>query len=138
MQVLSSLNVAGCENLRVLSCNFNKLTGLDVSDCSKLEELYCANNKLEHLYIDNCNALSYLSCEYNHLSTLDIGGCPIILDAFLYGVKENDEIPEPLLDILEIDTAHPYFYYHGTGEADNEEWDYDSEFWIDPDVSIVY
>jgi len=71
-QNITSLDLSGYVNLRLLSCGENQLTKLDVSSCSNLELLNCKNNKLERLDLSNCSQLTKLLCRNNQLTRLTL------------------------------------------------------------------
>ena len=140
---LTSLNVKGCRELRLLACDTNELTQLDVSDCRQLEELYCDQNRLTDLNIHNCIALSNLSCSGNMLKTLDISDCPFLTDVYLFGRKADrpEDVPGRYDYVSEEDMEYliPCTTYYI--ENPDSDFDYEKEFaeelCIDPDVIII-
>ena len=73
--LLTSLDVSGCNTLTKLDCSKNSLQSLDVSGCNTLSELYCSDNSLQSLDITHNEALTKLSCWGNQLETLDLSQC---------------------------------------------------------------
>ena len=77
--VLTVLNVKGCEKLKVLNCSDNKLENLDVTGCVSLTELNCSENNLKDIEgLGTCAVLEYLDCSKNRLTRLDMGGVATI------------------------------------------------------------
>ena len=71
-----NLDVSGCKNLQLLSCDYGKLTDLDVSNCTNLVYLSCVSNQLESLNVSGCTNLKTLGCSFNaQLTSLDVSGC---------------------------------------------------------------
>ena len=66
--LLQSINVAGCENLKYLSCKSNNLTTIDVSDCVMLTELECSYNPLTDIRLGN-SKVSQLGANSNSVNT---------------------------------------------------------------------
>lgn len=64
---LTSLDVSGCNNLRMLYCSLNKLTSLDVSGCPMLNSLYCNGNQLSSLDLSGCSELYWLYVYQNQI-----------------------------------------------------------------------
>ena len=73
--LLTSLDVSGCNTLTKLDCSKNSLQSLDVSGCNTLSELDCSDNSLQSLDITHNEALTKLSCWGNQLETLDLSQC---------------------------------------------------------------
>lgn len=71
-RMLTSLDVNGNTNLRVLECQENALTSLDLTDNTKLEEIDCGVNKLSNLNVANNLELRKLFLACNNLTSLDI------------------------------------------------------------------
>ena len=69
---LTTLTVAGDENLTKLLCNDCQLTSLDISGTVKLESLFCYNNQLTSLDASDSKNLTALSCWDNQLKTLNV------------------------------------------------------------------
>jgi len=57
-------------NLKILFCNFNKISKLDITKNINLKELYCNHNQLREL--DTSKNLKYLYCDHNQLTELDL------------------------------------------------------------------
>ena len=83
---LTSLNLAGLNNLMTLSCLNNKFTTLSVTDLPKLTtmnasnntlltKLWCYNNILTDLYVNGCTQLQYIDCSGNDLTSLNVSQC---------------------------------------------------------------
>ncbi len=75
--LLTKLDVSGCNNLTYIDCAGNQLTSLDVSNNTALEELYCSSNGLTSLNVAGCNNLKLLECGrgffgLNYLTSLDL------------------------------------------------------------------
>ena len=69
---LSSLNVSGNQNLKVLECQNNTIASLDLTNNINLEEIDCGVNKLTTLNLNNNLKLKKLFLACNQLTTLDI------------------------------------------------------------------
>lgn len=69
---LTTLTVAGDENLTELLCNNCQLTGLDISGTVKLESLDCYYNQLTSLNASDSKNLVSLRCFGNQLKTLNV------------------------------------------------------------------
>lgn len=72
---LTSLNVAGCGNLRQINCYSNKLILFKAENCP-LTYLHCGMNQLKALDICQFPEMEQLYCPDNQISTLDFTGCP--------------------------------------------------------------
>ncbi len=72
---LTEIRLDGCNKLKTLSCNGNRIEYLDLLDKPQLQELECANNSLKTLLCYSKSELTYLNCENNDLETLDLSGC---------------------------------------------------------------
>lgn len=85
------------DNLKILSCERQGLTGLDASLFPNLEELYCSNNKLHELRLNNPKLVK-VDCSFNGLTELDISQTPIeklnCATNNLSSLKLNTEIME--------------------------------------------
>lgn len=46
---ITSLDVRGFKNLKILRCDFNQLTSLQLNE--NLQELFCGNNQLTSLHL---------------------------------------------------------------------------------------
>lgn len=71
-QELTSLDVSNNEDLKVLSCQANKLKSLDLSSNKDLIVLYCGTNQLTSLDVVNNKKIEILSCIENRLTDLDV------------------------------------------------------------------
>ena len=69
---LTGLNVSGCTALEILSVDHNQLTALDVTQNTALRNLACWNNQLTVLDISNNTALRELWCADNQLTELNV------------------------------------------------------------------
>jgi hypothetical protein len=69
---LTSLDVSGATELRILGCALNSLTSLDVSKNSKLTALSFFANDLNTIDVSKNPKLERLSCAYNKLVALDV------------------------------------------------------------------
>ena len=69
---LTSLDVSGCNTLKVLDCSNNLLQSLDVSSCNTLFWLNCYDNQLTALDVSKNTALTKLICSKNKLTALDV------------------------------------------------------------------
>ena len=68
----TSLDVSGCNALKVLFCEYSELTSLNVSGCNALVWLDCSSNQLTSLDVSSCDSLTWLFCSRNQLSSLDV------------------------------------------------------------------
>ncbi len=75
---LESINVSGCENLRDLIVDCNKLHELDLSTNAHLQFLFCDYNPLNSLDVSHNVELLGLSCMNDNLSKLDVSMLPLL------------------------------------------------------------
>jgi Leucine-rich repeat (LRR) protein len=73
--ILTELNMATSNRLRLLNCSKNQLTSLNVSACERLETLNCAENQLPNLNVEKNTRLDELDCHGNKLKGLDVSQC---------------------------------------------------------------
>ena len=76
--LLTSINVTGCNALTLLNCSNNQLTSLKASGCAEILSLWCSNNQLTSLDVSNCKSLVDFDCSKNQLSSLKISGCTVL------------------------------------------------------------
>jgi hypothetical protein len=71
--LLTSLDIHRCLNLKILDCSDNQLTRLHVGSGrgADLEQLYVNDNQLTDLSIVGCDHLEILNCANNQLTQLD-------------------------------------------------------------------
>lgn len=67
-QALTALDVQGLTALKVLNCEYNKLSSISVQGLSSLEKLDCSDNQLTELNIQGCAAFKKLECYTNKLN----------------------------------------------------------------------
>ena len=72
---LTTLDVSGCTNLKVLNCSECMLSSLEINDCTSLTYLDCDNNRFTTLDLSHCTNLQYLDCSYTTLTVLDLKNC---------------------------------------------------------------
>ena len=72
---LSKLIIKGCSKLEDIDCDGNNLKKLDVSGSPKVKFLYCSKNKLKELNLGVNPEIYWLHCEDNKLNELDISKC---------------------------------------------------------------
>jgi len=71
--LLTSLNLNGCENLEVIRCTNNLLKSLDVSSCKNLSQLYCQNNKINSEIPEWFSQLTYFKYDRRYTYYLEAG-----------------------------------------------------------------
>lgn len=82
---LSSLDISGSPNLKVLFCQGNGLTELNIEDADNLNALYCYSNALEQLDLRTNLRLKTLSCEWNQLTELNLDRLDSLTDFYCTG-----------------------------------------------------
>lgn len=70
--VRSLAGIGNFTGLILFNCHKNLLTELDMSGCDVLEELYCSHNQLTSLNITRNPKLKKIECSGNKLASLDI------------------------------------------------------------------
>lgn len=68
---LTSLDLAGCPNLREINCSDAGLTTLTIAGLANLEELRCSNNQLSSIDLTGLSNLWLLDVNNNNLTTID-------------------------------------------------------------------
>jgi len=59
-------------NIKILSCNNNKIERLDLSKNTALQQLDCSSNRLTRLDVSNNTNLWSLKCSNNQITSLDV------------------------------------------------------------------
>ena len=70
-----TLNLQGCDSLRILNFNYNSIVQLNVTGCKKLDTLTFISNRLENIDLADCTELSYLNCDNNFIAQLNLSNC---------------------------------------------------------------
>lgn len=78
VNLLSTLDLSGCSELRTLFCSENKLTTFNLKGLKKLQILWCQGNQLNALNLADCPALEEVCCHKNQLTTLNLMGCTLL------------------------------------------------------------
>ena len=101
-------NLDQCPSLRLLKCQYNRLTALDFHDDAALEGVWCNNNQITSLEFDaNDVNLHTLECQNNQLTSLDLSG------GKLPNIRFLDCSGNPNLTSLTFDTGtdeHPVLH----------------------------
>ncbi|MCI8404301.1 MAG: hypothetical protein HFE52_02595 [Clostridia bacterium] len=95
--LLGTLNVSNNSKLKVLVCNYAKLTDLDVSNNPNLTRLICYSNKLRGLHIDKNPLLKELDAKGMGLARIDMSNNPNLEKVNItqnYISEENVLLPE--------------------------------------------
>lgn len=75
--VTGDVVLSGLSRLETLSLDGHKMTSLDLAGCSNLKDLTCTNNELlTSVNLDECSALEYVNFLFCNLSSLDVSDCP--------------------------------------------------------------
>ena len=83
VQKISDLTgIQSFNNLKSLSCSYNKLTSLNVSPLVNLTVLYCSANQLTSINLSGLINLQTLHCSYNQVSSLNVS--PLVNLTILY------------------------------------------------------
>lgn len=61
-----------CDNLSLLDCSSNELTGLQFESASQLQVLYCFDNQITELSFLSCRNIQDLDCSGNQLATISL------------------------------------------------------------------
>lgn len=72
---LGGLSVKGCSSLISLSCENCSLGLLEMTGCVSMGSVYCPNNTLTALDLSNMTHLMNVSCDYNDLSAAALNSC---------------------------------------------------------------
>ncbi len=100
---LTSLNLSGLPNLRILTCTYGKLTTLNLNGLANLKELYCGSNLLTTLDLTNLPALEKIDCSRNFISSIDATGLPNLLELTCGGgYIANGQFIAPFLTNLNV------------------------------------
>ena len=101
-------NLDQCPSLRLLKCQYNRLTALDFHADAALEGVWCNNNQITSLEFDaNDVNLHTLECQNNQLTSLDLSG------GKLPNIRFLDCSGNPNLTSLTFDTGtdeHPVLH----------------------------
>ena len=97
---LTSLNLAGNPRLSILSCIRNQLTELDLSDNTNLDQLYCEYNQLTSINVANLSKMIILNCNDNHLTSLDVSGCTAMFQLYFYNNQIKGQAMEDFVTTL--------------------------------------
>ena len=98
---LTSLNLTGNPKLSILSCTGNQLATLDMSNNTKLDQLYCENNQLTSINVTNLSKMIIFNCNDNQLTTLDLTGCTQMFQFYFYNNKIKGQAMDALVNSLE-------------------------------------
>ena len=71
--MISELNFDGCDKLKVLYCNSNRLSGsLDLTAHKSLERVNCGGNNFTAVNVRGCTKIYELTCGNTYITTLDV------------------------------------------------------------------
>ncbi|MDR1953050.1 MAG: hypothetical protein LBQ21_00990 [Clostridiales Family XIII bacterium] len=113
--ILTSLDVSACTNLKYLDCGDNNLSSLDVSKNIALEHLDCENNNLIALDVSKNSKLVWLSCYNNRLTSLDVSN-----NLDLYGlICDGNRLTS--LDVSKNEISEMWFFCYNNYIPDSAE-----------------
>ena len=104
----TSLNLAGCSNLRIVEANDNvehtedyrsifRMKEIVLTGCSKLTYLELTDNGIEEIDLSDCANLEVLRMTWNSLKSIDVTKCPKLTHLY---VRKNLELAG-VLDLSE-------------------------------------
>lgn len=73
--IIDTLYLSECENLKFLHCSNNCIRQLNLSSHSKLTWLFCNHNQIETLDLSACPSLINVDCHKNKIRQLNVKGC---------------------------------------------------------------
>lgn len=112
---LTELDLSNCSGITSLQVHQNNITELDVTNCPNLIDLYCFNNNISELDVTNCPELALLWCSNNNIETLDLQNCSKLLTLNCSG-NELDAVdlsgnPNLPLELVQAEGSGTVAYY---------------------------
>lgn len=95
-KIVSLQGIEAFVSLKVLQCNYNKISSIDMSNNLMLEELHLIKNEVTRLDMSKNTRLKVLKCSGNKLSAIDVTGCKELTHLFCTGqLTELDVTQNP-------------------------------------------
>lgn len=71
---LTSLNVSGLSNLKILGCNYSNLTSMNLTGCTSLNNLFCIDAPITTLDFSGSPNITVLNLSNTALENIDVSG----------------------------------------------------------------